>query len=309
MLLTRDNLLKFVRTQKYVTPTHVAKEFEVTTTIASAALSELVKDQSLKLTHIKYGTTPYYYDPRQKECLEEIASKTFSGNEGNLLTKLKEQQIISKNALTIPEQVIISKLQDIWYELGITHQGKEYIFYVWYMRDKNETLKQINEAIKGTSETPSPSLSKKTEKKEQKEESKKQEKTSNPFENIYKKSSSQQLTSKENNEKNSSQTLVEVEETDSRNKCDAYLQSHRFEIVEKEKHSLGNIYKTHLQVNGFKMAIDCLYIDQKKIQLKEIMEFYTSSMHPKYIFTIHVIPKKIEQVINELSNVYIIELK
>ena len=60
MLLTRDNVLKFVKSQKYVTPTQVSKEFDVVTTIASAALSELVKDLSLKLTYIKFGTTPYY---------------------------------------------------------------------------------------------------------------------------------------------------------------------------------------------------------------------------------------------------------
>ena len=71
MLLTKDNILRFVQQHKYTTPTTVSKEFDTTTTIASAALGELADGINLQTTHIKFGTTPYYYDPKQKECLEE----------------------------------------------------------------------------------------------------------------------------------------------------------------------------------------------------------------------------------------------
>lgn len=308
MLLTRDNVLKYVRVQKYVTPTHVAKEFDVTTTIASAALSELVKDLSIKLTHIKFGTTPYYYDPLQKECLIEICEKTFSGNELNLFNKFKEQQILSRNSLSIPEQVILSKLQDIYYELSIENNSKEYIFYIWYLRDKNETLQQIKTAFSGNSNTTS------NQKKSppQKEESKKKEeqvqtpkKASNPFENIYKNSSQNFL--EKSKEENKPEIKSEESNGNENSSVDSYLNKHRFTIIEKEKHHLGNKYVTSLIVNSHPMLIDCLSIENKKIQLKDIMEFYTSSMRPKYILY-STLPKKIEQVLQELDNCFLIKL-
>lgn len=43
MILTKDNLLRFVRGKKYLTPTHIAESFKTNTMIASAALSELSK--------------------------------------------------------------------------------------------------------------------------------------------------------------------------------------------------------------------------------------------------------------------------
>lgn len=336
MLLTRDNVLKFVRQKKYVTPTHVAKEFEVVTTIASAALSELVKDLSLKLTYIKFGTTPYYYDPLQKDCLIEICEKSFSGNELNLFHKIKEQEIVSKNALTIPEQVIISKLRDIYYEISLEHNSKEYIFYIWYLRDKQETLAQIKTALKGdskskNSKSDTKNTSQNTEPKiEKKEIQNKEEKISkNPFENIYsKKESNSNESSIQNTTKKEVQIKSEVKEKQESsnslkvaekielqtsqevesNSVDSYLQSHNFKILEKEKHIIGSVYKTTLQVNGFSMLIDCMHIEQKKVQLKEIMEFYTSSMHPKYILY-NSLPKKIEQVLEELGNCFLVKLK
>jgi len=356
MLLTRDNVLKFVRSQKYVTPTQVAKEFDVVTTIASAALSELVKDTSLKLTFIKYGTTPYYYDPLQKECLIEIAQKSFSGNELALFEKIKEQQIVSKNSLTIPEQVIINKLQDILYELAIEHQGREYVFLVWFLRDKKDTLSQIKSALSGNSSTNSSKVESKEKLKINKAVSKEtniddgegntqlqknssnpnsnlnsnsssnSSKSSNPFENMmnksreFKQESSSSQTFSTNTSQNSqklkpenvpssNQSLKEhsIEQSNTTG-VDSYLHQNGFKIIEKEKHILGSVYKTQVKLYSNTLRVDCISIEQKKVQIRELMEFYTSSMCPKYIFYTNL-PKKIQNVFEELDNCFLVELK
>ena len=364
MLLTKDNLLRFVQQHKYTTPTQVAKEFETTTTIASAALGELTNGGGLGSSHIKYGTTPYYYDMRQKECLVEIAKKTFSGTEQELFLKIQNEQIVSLNTLTIPQRAIMSKLQDIYYEIQIKKEEKTYTFLIWFLRDKDATYKQIQEALFGSSSnnnasSKSPSSKNTTSTTEKKNSSTSSQNTlnqnnstqstsrnsntsnnssgqqtshSNPFSNLYSSNQSQQQSSNnsnnnDNNNNSSNQksssnqfensnttTLKNSNESSTSNigqtnsNCDKYLYDNGFTILEKEKHSLGFLYKVTTPLNEFSLNIDALYIDQKKIQLRDIIEFYTSSMRPKMIFHSNL-PKKIEQSVKEFENCIIIEIK
>lgn len=364
MLLTKDNLLRFVKEHKYTTPTQVAKEFETTTTIASAALGELANGYDLKTTHIKFGTTPYYYDVNQLQCLEEIAQKSFSGNELQLLQKIKTEQIVSLNTLSIPERVILPKLQDIYYELKITAQDKAYTFVVWYMRDRRTTQNQIEEALFGTSKkttkasnNSSNSSSSSTSQprtnppsSSQKEQSTtinnsytsksqnplsstqkpKDNQSPNPFSNLYSSSANSSKTSPTSTENsnssrnsqnqgnisssnsthsNKNESKIEISNTTSTSSsCDQYLYQNGYTIIEKEKHNLGNLYKVSITINEFTLIVDCISIEHKKVQLKEILEFYTSSIRPKIIFHTQL-SKKIESTLEELENCFIIQLK
>ncbi|MCH8519743.1 MAG: hypothetical protein LAT82_03225 [Nanoarchaeota archaeon] len=369
MLLTKDNLLRFVQQQKYTTPTTVAKEFETTTTIASAALGELTNGGGLGSTHIKYGTTPYYYDLKQKECLTEIALKSFTGTELELLTKIKNEQIVSLNTLTIPQRAILQKLQDIFYEIQVKGEDKAYTFLIWYLRDEKTTRQQIQDAIFGnkkSNSTPSSAskfnpntnsnvTSSSTDSKknlnnnnsnsnQNHNNANNSNQNYNPFSNLYSNNSNsnntvnnnpnennkniQNTISKNNNDKyinndtsknleNSNSSLKENSKsreqehlnlTQTNFDCDRYLYENGYTILEKEKHQLGFIYKISIQLNEFTLFIDALYTEQKKIQLKEILEFYTSSMKPKMIFHTNI-PRKIENTIKEFENCMLIEIK
>lgn len=369
MILTKDNILRFVQQYKYTTPTTVAREFDTTTTIASAALGELADGINLETTHIKFGTTPYYYDPKQKECLEEIAQKSFSDNELELFNKIRKEQIVSLNTLTIPQRSIISKLKDIYYEIKITKDEKEYTFFIWYMRNEQETRTQIQDALfpsKNNTKNSSPlntnnnskqnnstqnstnysnSINKGQTNNAQKQQgsSNGEENSLNPFSNLYNQNSNSasnvtnssnenemnNTSSNYNNNNNSSDNRNNnnnnlsnnssnaqstskqtnfVNSTQTQNSCDNYLFEQGYTIIEKEKHSLGNVYKVSIKMNEFTLVIDCLSIEQKKVQMKEILEFYTSSIRPKIIFHT-TLPKKIQSTIEELENCFIIEIK
>ena len=355
MLLTKDNLLRFVQQQKYTTPTQVAKEFETTTTIASAALGELTNGGGLGSTHIKYGTTPYYYDLKQQDCLIEIAQKSFTGTELELFTKLKNEQIVSLNTLTIPQRAIMSKLQDIYYEIQIKGDDKTYTFLIWFLRDRKLTQQQIQDAILGGKKTKTSSTSTSSTTKSNSSNSvnpnsnsnsnissdnqfKQNNTHSNPFSNLYSgnngsnNSNNSNNNNQQNNTKNQQSSNVSSNESNSSNQtnnskslqnnsssnsnnitqtnfdCDKYLYQNGYTILEKEKHQLGFVYKISIKLNEFTLFMDALYTEQKKIQLKEILEFYTSSMKPKIIFHTNI-PKKIESTIKEFENCMIVEIK
>ncbi|MFP4401917.1 MAG: hypothetical protein ACLFPL_01685 [Candidatus Nanoarchaeia archaeon] len=357
MLLTKDNLLRFVKESKYTTPTQVAKEFETTTTIASAALGELTSDSSLLSTHLKYGSSPYYYDPQQRECLIKIAQSYFSGSELELFEKIKKEQIVSMNALTIPQRSIISKLQDIYYTIEISKQDKAYTFYIWYLRDEKTTRQQIQDAFSPSNQSsnaPSTTLPSQSEKKSGSNSNKAVSEPSNqhrainssnnnsnnstsqnqvnPFSNLYSRQSQEshtpnnghnsninvrnQNTQEANNNKfnsstksnstNSSHNELKTQSTSTQFGADRYLYENAHTIIEKEKHQLGTKYKTSIQIQSLTLYFDCLSIEHKKVQPHEIISFYTSSLKPKIIFYTNL-PKKIEQLIEELENCFLIK--
>ena len=128
MLLTKDNLLRFVKQKKYVIPSDVSSEFETSTMIASAALSELAKDGTVKITHLKLSSSPYYYYQLQKESIQELAEKHFSGHDLALYKKIKESQILNSNSLAAAEQLSTVKIRDFAIPLEIESEGKKLNF-------------------------------------------------------------------------------------------------------------------------------------------------------------------------------------
>lgn len=147
MILTKDNLLRYIREKKYVTPAKVADAFETTTMIASAALSELAKDKLVAITYLKLSSSPYYYDPHQKSALIELGEKHFSKYEKEVFIKLKEQQVLNDNSLTIQERLAVERIQDFAKPIEINYSGNLLKFWVWYLRDLTQTKNQILEAL------------------------------------------------------------------------------------------------------------------------------------------------------------------
>lgn len=308
MILTKDNLLRFVQQQKYVLPTTIANEFDTTTMISSAALSELAKDKSLGITYLKLSTSPYYYDIEQPEALQELAEKHLEGNEYSVYQKLKEQQILPKNALSIPEQIAIEKIQDFAKKIELEWQEKQYTFWIWYLRDLNETKKQIQNYFSGSAE----------QQKSQPETKKKQEHTTTQTSTTHTNTNSPKTTNPSNNNNiidNSSQTnhstpTQSLNITPEKNQyelaIEQYLQKNNLYIENKQKSEKGILYNVKLSLNSFSIEIDCFYYHKKPSEA-EIINFYTSSIKPKILF-INQPPKKLYKLIQDLDNLEIINL-
>lgn len=293
MILTKDNILRFVREKKYVTPTNIAEAFETTTTIASAALSELSKDKSIAITFFKLSSSPYYYDPRQRECLIEIAEKHFSNYDKEVYQLLKEKQVLNDNSLSIQLRLAVERIKDYAVPLEIEFEGKLLKFWVWYLRDLSETKKQIMEVLtpKKPEMKPTPKVneSKQNSKpqisKEVKEQTKVEvQKSFNPFEN------------QEN----------ETEESKSELFIENYFKKNYLKMENKNKKEKTIEYDLSLTINKLKIVFECIYFVKKPTE-SEIMKFYTSSQKPKIIF-IENAAKKFFKLAENLDNLEIVNI-
>lgn len=305
MILTRDNLLNFIRQNKYTIPMSVAESFDTTTMIASAALSDLAKEKLIGITHLKLSTSPYYYDLKQKNALVEIGEKHLSSYEKEVFLKLKEQKVLNDKSLSIQERLAVDRIKDFAQSLEIDNKGVEFKFWVWYLNDLNEVKKQILDALR-ENEAPKKVQKKVVEpvKKEVKVESKPQIKAEKTQINQSKRESDNT-----HNNKNVFSKFENVEES-YEDKIDKFLndffKEHYLKIESKLKQEKGDFFSCSLSVNSIKVFFDCFYFYKKPTDA-ELIKFYVSSNNPKIVF-IEKAPKKLEKLAENLENLTVINI-
>ncbi len=288
MILTKDNLLRFIREKKFITPTNIAEVFDTSTTIASAALGELSKNKSIAITHFKLSSSPYYYDPKQSECLIEIGKKHFKSYDKDIFEKLQKEQVINDASLTIQLRLAIERIKDFATPLNINHNGNELKFWVWYLRDLTETKKQIIDVLNPKKNIETKSTIKKVETKKEilkpiKKEIQNQI-NSNPFEN-------------QNHIEQESKSELFIEN---------YFKNNYLKLENKNKHKKNIEYDVSLTINKLKIYFDCIFY-MKKPNESDILKFYTSSQKPKIIFVENA-AKKLFKLAQNLDNLEIVNI-
>lgn len=318
MILTRDNLARFVCDNKFVTTTEVAEKFETSTMIASAALSGLSKDKLVAITHLKLGSTPYYYDPKQPEGLIEIGEKHLKSHEKEIFIKLKSQQIVNDGSLPIPEKLAAERLKDFAIPLEVSTAGKKFKFFIWYLRDLDETRTQIMEALnpseakgaevkKADVKVPKSEV-KKAEIKISKVEMKKAEVKVPKVEVIERKVG---MSATNNSIKKRSMPFEVPDEDDSNeSKVDKYLRvyfkENYLKIDGKKTAEKFIRYNLSLKVNAIVIKLDAIYFLKKPTD-SDILKFYTSGNKPKIVF-IENAAKKYFKMAESLDNLEIVNI-
>lgn len=313
MILTKDNLLRFVKDKKAVTPTMVSEAFDTSTMIASAALSEIAKAKSILITHLKLSSSPYYYDPKQKEYLTELAQKHFSKHDKDIYLKLKQHQVLNHTSLNIQEKLAIDRIKDFAVPLEIKTEESELKFWVWYLRDLSETKTQIMEAIKGNS-SPLKQTKKEPEKpkvherliKEIKKEIVPQQTQRQVHQPRVQHQQINQNQQTLNQPRFNEQSVQEEQQNKEEMFIENFFRQNYLNIENKNKSNKEIKYNLSLNINKIRVLIDSIYF-YKKPNETNIMQFYTSSLKPKIIF-IQNAPKKILKMNDTLENLTIINI-
>jgi hypothetical protein len=308
MILTKDNLLRFVVDNKFVTPTDVSEKFETSTMIASAALSGLSKDKLVAITNLKLGSSPYYYDPKQPESLIEIGEKHLKNHEKEIFIKLKTQQIVNDGALPIAEKLAAERLMDFSIPLELDHDGKHYKFWIWYLRDINDTRNQILIALGGESEVklvaPKP-----VSKIEVQKEIKKLEPISVPLV-VSKPIEKKVETVQAKREKITNPFEVQDDEPEQEDKIEAfikdYFKKNYLKIDGKKTTEKFVKYNLSLKINELIIKVDAVYFPKKPTD-SDILKFYMSGNKPKIVF-IENAAKKHFKLTDSLDNLEIVNI-
>lgn len=119
-------------------PIQIAKTTGLSPMFASAILSELVGAQKVKMSKLKYGSTPLYFIPGQEQRLENFADENLSAGEKIAYHKLKEEKIIDDIKQEPAMRVALRSIND--FAVPIRFQDK----IIWkYKFISNEEAKDI----------------------------------------------------------------------------------------------------------------------------------------------------------------------
>ncbi len=144
----RDKILSLLKLKIAILPAQVATELKIDSMIASAMLSEMSERGLVKISHIKIGSSPLYYDPSKPEVLEQYIH-TLKQVEREALQFLKNSRIVRDGSLSPVARVAFQGLKDYAIPLDVTIGNIKEVFWKWYLIPDSSAEKIILELVQG----------------------------------------------------------------------------------------------------------------------------------------------------------------
>ena len=146
MIEKRDKIVDIVKIEGPLLPIMISKKLDLNLTFSAAMLSELVASKLLLVTNVKIGGSPFYYLKGQENQLE-ILMKHLNGKDRETAELLREKKILRDQDLTPLQRVSLRQIKDYSKQIQVRDNGKEDIFWKWYLIDDEEAKKLITDAV------------------------------------------------------------------------------------------------------------------------------------------------------------------
>jgi len=143
----RESIIQTIRIKGPVIPAQIAKVIGTDIMIASATLSELVSNKVLKISNIKFGSTPLYYLPGQESKLQDFA-KNLHEKDKKAYDLLMQKKILRDKIADPIVRVALRSIKDFAVPLQVKINDNVEIFWKWYLITNEEAARIIKETIK-----------------------------------------------------------------------------------------------------------------------------------------------------------------
>jgi len=142
----RETVLQTIKIKGPVIPAQIAKVIGTDIMMASAILSELVSKNVLKISHVKFGSTPLYYLPGQEPRLQDFA-KNLHEKEKRAYDLLMQKKVMMDRLLDPVVRVALRNIKDFAVPLQVKINDDIEIFWKWYLTTNEEAAKIIKEMV------------------------------------------------------------------------------------------------------------------------------------------------------------------
>ena len=141
----RDQILAFAK-KGPILPMQVAKLLGVDSIMASAMLSELVSKNQLKVSGLKVGSSPLYYDPSNPALLENFMSN-LNQKEQRAIEELKKKVVMREKDLDPLTRVCLRNARDFAQPLEVQFQGSSELFWKYFTVSDEDAEVKIKEYL------------------------------------------------------------------------------------------------------------------------------------------------------------------
>ena len=152
----KEKIVSIIRIGGPSFPTRIAKEINTSILFTSAFLSELVSEKRLKMSNLRFGSSPLYLMVGQEIMLENFLAN-LKNKEKDAWELLKEKKILNDSELEPSIRVALREIKDFaipfkkdeqiyWKYLGVSENEKE-IIMAPNLKDNFIELKEQTEKI------------------------------------------------------------------------------------------------------------------------------------------------------------------
>ncbi len=131
-------ILEILKSRGPSLPVHVARETNLSSIFASAFLSELLNEKSIKISHMRVGGSPLYFLKTQESQLEKFY-QYLPGKEKEAFLLLKEKSILKDSLLPPPIRVALRNLGDF----AIPFRKNEEVFWKYFLYEEPAEKQEI----------------------------------------------------------------------------------------------------------------------------------------------------------------------
>lgn len=146
ILSIKEKAIEIVRSRGPLLPVQITKDLGINVMFASALLSELVDNGTLKLSHTKLGGSPVYYVAGQEAKLQALRDK-LNDKQQKAFDMLKQAKILRDSELEPVIRVALRDIKDFAHPLRVTSGPLQEIFWKWYLISDAEAEPMIKEKI------------------------------------------------------------------------------------------------------------------------------------------------------------------
>ncbi|MBI2664950.1 hypothetical protein HYX10_06450 [Candidatus Woesearchaeota archaeon] len=144
--LAASKVLELVKQKGPVIPVQISVEIGTNSLLASALLSELVSNKSLKLSSLKVGGTPLYYAPGQEDKLQNY-TKYLHDKEQKAYDFLKLKLVLRDRDLEPVVRVALRQIKDFAHPLNVQQGYDVELFWKWYLLSNEDAEPLIKDIL------------------------------------------------------------------------------------------------------------------------------------------------------------------
>ncbi len=138
----KEQIISLIKTKGPSLPIHISGSINVSPLITSAFLSELIKDQKLKISNMKVGNSPLYFLSGQKQMLENFV-EYLNPKEQQAFSLLKQKKILEDEKQEPAIRVALRSLEDFAIPLKVRISEEIILFWKYYLLSEHEAREVI----------------------------------------------------------------------------------------------------------------------------------------------------------------------
>lgn len=146
VLNIKEKAIEIVRSRGPLLPVQITRDLGINIMFASALLSELVDNGTIKISHTKIGGSPVYYVAGQEGKLQALRDK-LNDKQQRAFDMLKQSKVLRDSEQEPVIRVSLRDIRDFAHPLRVTSGAIQEIFWKWYMTPDSEAEPIVKEKL------------------------------------------------------------------------------------------------------------------------------------------------------------------